>query len=611
VNPVIWLCQNCAKLVDNDPSRYEVETLKGWKKLAEGKALTEIECNSGAEQSNAVRVLHKIAHRSLWLTFATLVLVATFWFWQWKQSQNLRTQVAAAVLKELSQQDTIRHGHADFKAQLDFQAAFQNVAKAFNITPDEARRVAQQWADKETNNPDLTIRAKAAFLSKRFAESAQLSDQAADEKLAELKQITTDRRRIISEAIEDFLRSADSLFAIDQISSALSRLERADKLVSEAESPLLWATVQSRLGLMHFILGLRASGENRYIAFTSAQSEILNSLKVFSGDNSPEEWAVAQNNLGSVLRILGRESDGPKAFDLLEKAIKAYKNALAGEMTSKARAQPGAEDGLEQTYIDLGDALLKESQQVAIVDAVPLLDRAIANYHCVLTDQARTAYPDNWATAQNNLAAALCSKAQTSDGAEASKLLKQAADACRAALTVQTEKSAPKDWAGTKTTLGNVLRDQASRTKGEESVQLLKQSAAAYREALKIPDAKRAVTQSLLAVTLCHLAVQSDKPSAYRFFSDAVLAYQEALKLFTRDQYPQEWAVNQMNLGITLRYISTTTDRVEAVKALEDSDRAISASLEIWKDEQSPYHLIAIQNLAVTKEMLRQRTDSN
>jgi hypothetical protein len=39
----IWLCQNCAKLVDNDPTRYTVELLRNWKQRAEATALSEIE----------------------------------------------------------------------------------------------------------------------------------------------------------------------------------------------------------------------------------------------------------------------------------------------------------------------------------------------------------------------------------------------------------------------------------------------------------------------------------------------------------------------------------------------------------------------------------------
>lgn len=42
-NNGIWLCQNCAKLVDNDPDRYPVNILQSWKQFAESAALSEIE----------------------------------------------------------------------------------------------------------------------------------------------------------------------------------------------------------------------------------------------------------------------------------------------------------------------------------------------------------------------------------------------------------------------------------------------------------------------------------------------------------------------------------------------------------------------------------------
>jgi hypothetical protein len=38
----IWLCQNCAKLVDNDVPRFIVETLRAWKAAAEAEAKTRI-----------------------------------------------------------------------------------------------------------------------------------------------------------------------------------------------------------------------------------------------------------------------------------------------------------------------------------------------------------------------------------------------------------------------------------------------------------------------------------------------------------------------------------------------------------------------------------------
>jgi hypothetical protein len=42
----IWLCQSCAKLIDNDPIRYKVDTLRRWKANAEKTATRELESRS-------------------------------------------------------------------------------------------------------------------------------------------------------------------------------------------------------------------------------------------------------------------------------------------------------------------------------------------------------------------------------------------------------------------------------------------------------------------------------------------------------------------------------------------------------------------------------------
>ena len=52
-NNEIWLCQKCAKLVDNDPTRYTSEILANWKTSAERAALDEIE---GKNQLNIPRI---------------------------------------------------------------------------------------------------------------------------------------------------------------------------------------------------------------------------------------------------------------------------------------------------------------------------------------------------------------------------------------------------------------------------------------------------------------------------------------------------------------------------------------------------------------------------
>jgi hypothetical protein len=46
----IWLCQNCAKLIDNDELRYTVELIRNWKEQAEKNALHSVESNNPLEE---------------------------------------------------------------------------------------------------------------------------------------------------------------------------------------------------------------------------------------------------------------------------------------------------------------------------------------------------------------------------------------------------------------------------------------------------------------------------------------------------------------------------------------------------------------------------------
>lgn len=52
----VWLCQSCAKLVDNDEARYTKDTLIRWKQNAEREALREIE--------SAIQVTHSNPNQS-------------------------------------------------------------------------------------------------------------------------------------------------------------------------------------------------------------------------------------------------------------------------------------------------------------------------------------------------------------------------------------------------------------------------------------------------------------------------------------------------------------------------------------------------------------------
>ncbi len=60
----IWLCQVCAKLIDNDPIRFTIEKLRDWKKRGEERARRAIECGPDPDEPGALLV--RIPITSFW-----------------------------------------------------------------------------------------------------------------------------------------------------------------------------------------------------------------------------------------------------------------------------------------------------------------------------------------------------------------------------------------------------------------------------------------------------------------------------------------------------------------------------------------------------------------
>lgn len=62
IDNAIWLCQNCAKLIDGDEKRYDVDTLRRWKNQAEAAALLALQHRSKSEDDldNFLRLSSKM-----------------------------------------------------------------------------------------------------------------------------------------------------------------------------------------------------------------------------------------------------------------------------------------------------------------------------------------------------------------------------------------------------------------------------------------------------------------------------------------------------------------------------------------------------------------------
>lgn len=65
ISNAIWLCQNCAKLVDNDTGRFSVQTLNNWRRDAEKQALRVVGRSHGAVHDERNETREQLIQRKL------------------------------------------------------------------------------------------------------------------------------------------------------------------------------------------------------------------------------------------------------------------------------------------------------------------------------------------------------------------------------------------------------------------------------------------------------------------------------------------------------------------------------------------------------------------
>jgi len=113
----------------------------------------------------------------------------------------------------------------------------------------------------------------------------------------------------------------------------------------------------------------------------------------------------------------------------------------------------------------------------------------------------------------------------------------------------------PLDWAMTQNNLGSALSILGGRENGTAK---LEDAVAAYREALKEWTRERvplqwAMTQNGLGNALVRLGEQENGTTK---LEEAVAAYREALKEQTRERVPLQWARSFGNEGIALMLLA-------------------------------------------------------
>ncbi|MFN6525537.1 CHAT domain-containing tetratricopeptide repeat protein [Nostoc sp. ChiSLP03a] len=213
------------------------------------------------------------------------------------------------------------------------------------------------------------------------------------------------------------------------------------------------------------------------------------------------------------------------------------------------------------------------------------IEIAITGYEIALTVYTRRAFPENWATTQNNLGAAYGERIL----GERADNIESAIAAYSAALEVRTRSAFPQEWASTQNNLGNAYGERIFGERAEN----IEMAIAAFSAALEVYTCSAfpqqwASTQNNLGIAY------SDRILGERAenIEKAIAAYSAALKVRTRSAFPVDWASTQNNLG------TAYSDRIlgERAENIEKAIAAYSAALEVRTRNAFPQQWASTQN---------------
>jgi tetratricopeptide (TPR) repeat protein len=127
--------------------------------------------------------------------------------------------------------------------------------------------------------------------------------------------------------------------------------------------------------------------------------------------------------------------------------------------------------------------------------------------------------------------------------------------------------------------LGNALESLGEREAGTKR---LKEAVISYREALKEYTQEHvplnwAKTQNNLGNALCNIG---EREADTQHLDEAVICYREAIKERTRERVPLDWAQSQYGLGNALRSLG---ERTKNVLLLEQALTTIQSSYNVYK----------------------------
>ncbi|NET80837.1 MAG: CHAT domain-containing protein [Moorea sp. SIO1F2] len=286
------------------------------------------------------------------------------------------------------------------------------------------------------------------------------------------------------------------------------------------------------------------------------------------------------NFLMSILWAVATNPSPQSVYPLLKDNLDKLDDNLGPILQFRAREtlpqlQPKEAEYLAKVIGNFGNLI----RQLTLGNIANNLEIAIASYQVVATVFTLEAFPQDWATTQNNLGAAYSDRIK----GERADNIEQAIAHYKNALQISTKSAFPQDWAMTQNNLGNAY---LYKIKGEIADNI-EQAIAHYQNALEIRTKSAfpqdwATTQNNLGAAYS-IRIKGDRADN---IEQAIAHYKNALQILTKLAFPQDWASTQNNLGNAYfnRIKGDRADNIEQAIAHYENALQIRTKLAFTQD---------------------------
>lgn len=310
--------------------------------------------------------------------------------------------------------------------------------------------------------------------------------------------------------------------------------------------------------VMSNALQLLAQRETDSTAMFSAKSNAEDALTGIKRETQPFDWAQTMNYLANSHREMGSLQNDPSMLIL---ALEQYRQSLE-VLTREAYPIEWA-----QTQLDMGNAYFGLAY---LQNDTAMLERAMDSYIKSLRVRSAQATPVEWAMSRNNYGAALGKLLDLRPDANAADR-SDVVLALRDAVRVTTLERAPLDWAMMQVHLGKSL------------------VALWNRKQIDVPYERQAAVDALMQNQVKHpraggiaeheaaLAMIMKRADSVDDLREAISAFGEATKVYSKEEFPLKWLHTQSEIARTLQSIGLKLGQA----------REYDAAIAIYREQQT------------------------